>query len=83
METLTIEEASPANEYQGEDDLAGLWLELARDLIDHARITQEWISSRSASEGLSDGLGRGYRRSSAPRPSCALHASREPVAARG
>jgi hypothetical protein len=58
METLTIERTSPVNEYQREDEpadlrLADLWRELARDLIDHARITQEWLGTRSTSDGLS------------------------------
>jgi hypothetical protein len=32
--------------HQPEDDLEELWLELARDLIDHARITREWLVRR-------------------------------------
>jgi hypothetical protein len=43
METFMIEEASLVSDYQREDDLADLWLELARDLIDHARITRAWL----------------------------------------
>jgi len=42
MTTLTIE-ASLVSDYRREDDLEELWLELARDLIDHARITREWL----------------------------------------
>jgi hypothetical protein len=43
MTTLTMEEPSLVTDYQPEDDLEELWLELARDLIDHARITREWL----------------------------------------
>ena len=43
MTTLTMDEASLVSDYQREDDLEELWLELARDLIDHARITREWL----------------------------------------
>ena len=43
MEPFLSEAASLVSDYQGEDDLADLWLELARDLIDHARITRAWL----------------------------------------
>jgi hypothetical protein len=43
MTTLTMDEASLVSDYRREDDLEELWLELARDLIDHARITREWL----------------------------------------
>ena len=43
METFLSEATSLVSDYQREDDLADLWLELARDLIDHARITRAWL----------------------------------------
>ena len=43
MTTLTMDEALLVSDYRREDDLEELWLELARDLIDHARITREWL----------------------------------------
>jgi hypothetical protein len=43
MTTLTVEETSLVTDYQPEDDLEELWLELARDLIEHARITRGWL----------------------------------------
>jgi hypothetical protein len=39
METLAREAIALA-----EDDLVDLWLELTRDVIEHARITREWLA---------------------------------------
>ena len=40
MDTLACEATALA-----EDDLVDLWLELARDVIEHAKTTREWLAS--------------------------------------
>jgi hypothetical protein len=61
MDTLVCEATTLA-----EDDLVDLWLELARDVIEHAKTTGEWLASglRPADKGaLATELDRlGYER---------------------
>jgi|SRR3954447_1737430 len=40
MDTLACEATALA-----EDDLVDLWLELARDVVEHAKTTREWLAS--------------------------------------
>ena len=40
MDTLACEATALA-----EDDLVDVWLELARDVIEHAKTTREWLAS--------------------------------------
>ena len=51
MDTLACEATALA-----EDDLVDLWLELARDVIEHAKTTGEWLASglRPADKDLAD-----------------------------
>jgi hypothetical protein len=49
MAAVVIEQRPLVRDHQPEADLADLWLELARDLIEHARITRQWLGSDSRS----------------------------------
>jgi len=51
MDTLACEATALA-----EDDLVDLWLELARDVVEHAKTTREWLASglRPADKDLAD-----------------------------